>query len=600
MSGQSVRPSQFITNYGPGALLETPEGPSVMADFHHCGIFADPSGRSPPIVRDITDYEITDQRLSNALLGGARIFAIPTNDDLNVPGTKGLYRSFAFPQWSLCVSPAHRANVNVIYRLKYDGTKTKLTGCPECGPLPRSDAWQKARREAITFVRACPAGHLDDILWPATIKHKDDCNGQSFDWIGTGSSLANIDIVCRDCRESENMRTIFTSPWPCSGRFPETGSYRGESCTNRSTVLLKGAANLRIPEIVSALTIPPNDTPVHRILGRSKFQSALAGASALGNVNSKVAILKIAKATPSLLRANEAAVLEEATEDELLGALEDLRNANSELSPHEMKVDEFHKLKTASEHGAPPMAAKHPSMPHWFEVVKKDIVDVERPNKTTIRITPVNRLRVVMVQLGYTRPVGEDEPELVKRTYHDEVDTWYPGVELSGEGIFLSMPSGAVQPVGKHAEEWYAQWKQTGEPQHHPVFVWWHSYAHRLLSSLSVDSGYASASIRERVFVEIDESTGRADGGVLLYTSQPGGDGTLGGLVALTADFNRILAGAEAYVDSCSNDPICEETAYKRGHSNGAACYACLMASETSCEHRNMSLDRNLLRENMP
>ena len=32
----------------------------------------------------------------------------------------------------------------------------------------------------------------------------------------------------------------------------------------------------------------------------------------------------------------------------------------------------------------------------------------------------------------------------------------------------------------------------------------------------------------------------------------------------------------------------------------GASCYGCTMNSETSCEHRNMWLDRNILLENIP
>ncbi len=66
--------------------------------------------------------------------------------------------------------------------------------------------------------------------------------------------------------------------------------------------------------------------------------------------------------------------------------------------------------------------------------------------------------------------------------------------------------------------------------QLHPVFVWWHTLAHRLINALSVDSGYSSAAVRERVYVYLNTTDGSFDGGILLYTVQPGGDGTLGGL----------------------------------------------------------------------
>jgi hypothetical protein len=106
--------------------------------------------------------------------------------------------------------------------------------------------------------------------------------------------------------------------------------------------------------------------------------------------------------------------------------------------------------------------------------------------------------------------------------------------------------------------------------------------------------------VRERVFVGVDERTGDAGGGVLLYTAQPGGDGTLGGLVALVSEFERVLETAFRNLDACSNDPLCGEETFAPGKYNGAACYACALVSETSCEHRNMRLDRNLLLDNLP
>jgi hypothetical protein len=120
------------------------------------------------------------------------------------------------------------------------------------------------------------------------------------------------------------------------------------------------------------------------------------------------------------------------------------------------------------------------------------------------------------------------------------------------------------------------------------------------MTALAIDSGYSSAAVRERVFININRETGEAGGGVLLYTTQPGGDGTLGGMVALVPMFERVLAGALRYLDSCSNDPLCGEEQFGVGRYNGAACYKCALVSETSCEHRNIHLDRNLLLENLP
>jgi hypothetical protein len=49
----------------------------------------------------------------------------------------------------------------------------------------------------------------------------------------------------------------------------------------------------------------------------------------------------------------------------------------------------------------------------------------------------------------------------------------------------------------------------------------------------------------------------------------------------------------------CSNDPVCadHEPDDRSGDraTHGAACHGCLLIAETSCEMKNLFLDRNLL-----
>jgi hypothetical protein len=56
-------------------------------------------------------------------------------------------------------------------------------------------------------------------------------------------------------------------------------------------------------------------------------------------------------------------------------------------------------------------------------------------------------------------------------------------------------------------------------------------------------------------------------------------------------------------LEVCSNDPICADheptsTADDRAL-HGAACHGCLLIAETSCEARNLLLDRALLVQTM-
>lgn len=80
-----------------------------------------------------------------------------------------------------------------------------------------------------------------------------------------------------------------------------------------------------------------------------------------------------------------------------------------------------------------------------------------------------------------------------------------------------------------------------------------------------------------------------------------GAQGTLGGLVEIAGRIPDILLAALDQMRLCSNDPVCADhdpsvTGDERSLS-GAACHACLLIPETSCEARNVYLDRALLVE---
>ena len=91
---QPIRRSQFITTYGPGAILEGPDGPRLIPTLGDSHIF---DGRRA------TDFEITDQRLSQALLNSSGILRLPSNAEVNEPDLRYIYQTYSFPSWSLCV-----------------------------------------------------------------------------------------------------------------------------------------------------------------------------------------------------------------------------------------------------------------------------------------------------------------------------------------------------------------------------------------------------------------------------------------------------------------------------------------------------------------
>jgi hypothetical protein len=342
---------------------------------------------------------------------------------------------------------------------------------------------------------------------------------------------------------------------------------------------------------------------------------AVLVSSSIGSKSELLAALE-RLAQNGLLRRSTVAEIADYPEQTVMATIGDIVSGDLPATEQNLRLEEFEALSEAATNGSSPLPSPTPGAPPQFEVIKERVRSVPGPRGRLLRVAPVDRLRVVMVQTGYRRLDPLNNP--VQRAYDGGQRDWFPGVEHFGEGIYIDLApvcddgsEGQHLPLeGACADDWFGAWidppsfglevRPEGRHELHPVFVWWHTLAHRLINALSVDSGYSSAAVRERVFVDVDDDSGEARGGVLLYTAQPGGDGTLGGMVALVPEFERVIETVFRDLDSCSNDPLCGEERFMPGKYSGAACYACALVSETSCEHRNLRLDRNLLLQNLP
>ncbi len=373
-----------------------------------------------------------------------------------------------------------------------------------------------------------------------------------------------------------------------------------EPCDEKASVVLRNASNLRVAESISALTIPPMTTNIHRILQNTHILSIVASEDCWTKERLIEKLKTAARRFPEI-NSMTIAEMEQLPEENILNAIKDvLQSLNQNLSERDVKQKELAALRHAAIYGAPPQQCYETQD---FEVDKDAVRNsVEFSPNLFLRITPVKRLRVVTAQKGYVRPIRGTAKAKVDTGYIDGQDRWYVGVELHGEGVFIDLPPDKElvlkDTITKNT--WLNAHQETNSPFFHPLFVWYHTLSHRLITALSIDSGYSSASIRERVYLRRDPGNEFVHGGVLLYTTQSGGDGSLGGLIALVPDFERVLRAAQRNIYSCSNDPLCgEQRLSDRGRANGAACYACLLVSETSCEFGNTYLDRNILRENI-
>ncbi|WP_145277294.1 DUF1998 domain-containing protein [Planctomycetes bacterium SV_7m_r] len=180
-----------------------------------------------------------------------------------------------------------------------------------------------------------------------------------------------------------------------------------------------------------------------------------------------------------------------------------------------------------------------------------------------------------------------------------------------GEGVFIQFDTEAIEnwaarpDVQEHGlkllggyEAWKAErngaQKKFVEEGGLLPYVMLHSFAHLLVTSVSLECGYPASSIRERIYAIPDVGYG-----VLLFTGTSDAEGTLGGLVQVGRRIHEHIRTALNMGELCSNDPVCAQhdpaNQHERRYLHGAACHGCLLISETSCEQHKEFLDRALV-----
>ena len=307
------------------------------------------------------------------------------------------------------------------------------------------------------------------------------------------------------------------------------------------------------------------------------------------------------------------------------------RNSQDATTYEELLDFEFRELLKGSINGAPPSGSPTAKfhMSNRFEDFGKDR---KYPNwKERIRVATVDELTTITLQEGFTREIRDDPnnptaPEKIDISVEKNNKNWYPGVEFQGEGLFIrfldddetgtSLPENVSWRQACQLPR-FETWRKEGydvrgnynryvfrdrdnpnsrRDELDPEFVWWHTFSHALIKAISDDSGYSTASIKERIYFERNEN-GKVRGGILLYAAQPGTEGTMGGLVALAPHFDQFIQTAIGMLETCSGDPLCSEHDFRNGSYVGASCFGCTMNSETSCDARNFFLDRNVFLE---
>jgi hypothetical protein len=222
----------------------------------------------------------------------------------------------------------------------------------------------------------------------------------------------------------------------------------------------------------------------------------------------------------------------------------------------------------------------------------------------------VKKLREVRALKAFTRLIdSESTTDSKEMPLSERPLRWLPAMEVRGEGVFIRLdedrlgawekaPAVAARVERMRTAHQRVLEQRADDPSRAlpspatPRMVLLHTLAHVLINEWSLEAGYPAASLRERLYAADDMA------GVLVYTATSDSAGSLGGLVAQGEPelLDRTVRSAVHRAEWCSSDPLCMETVVSgTGGTNLAACHACVMLPETSCEHNNILLDRALL-----
>ncbi|WP_228536384.1 DUF1998 domain-containing protein [Nocardia sp. XZ_19_231] len=555
-TGAKARRGQLLSTYGIGGLF-----PSETTSYMIVGLDEWNENRARPV---------SEPRLARSLRV-AELKAPPAGTARDVPVIR-------FPLTQVCPNPKCR-RIGSLYDLAKDWNVAKCAQCKE-----------KPLLTPFRLITACSRGHIDEFpyfrwlhkgaVWGEGTKH--DMQMVS---LGRTSSLADLVLKCSCGVTPKSLDGTFGPKalaefGTCSGIRPWLGADSKQDCADIPRVLQRGASNVWFPAVRSAISIPPYSEALAKLV--DKHWVLLEG---IDPVPQRV-LDNIAKSSNGKYK-----VADIATEiDRRRGAEDD-----ADFGEDELRRDEFTALMSGREDIG----------------IESDFVCVPMRRDSSLpelltEIRKVTRLREVRALYGFSRLDGVTEPgaeglcDLSRNRTH-----WLPAIEVIGEGIFIALDrqrlaDWAAKPFAQDRRQRLqtaagrraAEFGRPEAPRVDIVEVAVHTLAHILIDQLSLDAGYPAASLRERLYVDDDMA------GILVYTASSDSAGSLGGVAAQASpdSFAAALREGLTRLAWCSSDPVCiESTASGTDALNLAACHACVLVPETSCELHNTFLDRALL-----
>ena len=521
-----------------------------------------------------------------------------------------------FPTWFVCdvVEPIGVGNSDRRGRRLVRWTDLR----PEGGRRQFvNDEGKKIDVTPIRFVAACEQGHLQDIDWKWVVHGVDKCDKPM--WVeerGTSADPANTSIVC-SCGKSLSLEQAFQPGrlGRCQGKRPWLlQDEPTRTCPEGHLLrfLTRSATNTYFPQIATVISLPVGEDEISKRV--ASVADLLAEVTCVAEVAMARKLMHKVKTT-----------LEGVSDADIWARLEAMRSQTSNTAGGSPKLAEFDILacgkETIGENRADArLFAQTLPRGSWETGVGIDLSPIKN-------LLAVHRLREVVCLYGFTRfeaapSIMDDELEDIRLAVDGapvSMDRdWLPAMEQFGEGLFIHFDERriaswltelSVIQRGLKLVEGHEKWKAKSRARRveYPglPYTMLHSLSHALMAEIAMECGYPASSLKERIYAlrNPDQQGSFTRCGIFIYTATAGTLGTLGGLVGLAPRFATILRAALERLRICSNDPICaDHEPHERDDDralHGAACHGCLLIAETSCEKRNLYLDRSLLVETL-
>lgn len=583
-----IRQSAVIMNYGPGAIIdfripETGAPVSVVSTgLEQWEIMAEESEASIYNLKSFTEPRLAKKLGVSYFRQPPVHYDDPTDTQKNIP-----LLAVRFPTWLQCpncemIQPARRWQKDII--------NNSSLFCGVCASKEKSN--KRIYVVPVRFITACKGGHLDEFPWYRWVHFgKSECgNDSKFFLRNNGSGLKGLILSCPSCKSERNLENIFSpdahNHEHCNGRrFWITNE--SIQCNHQVLTVQRGASNLYFPILESALVIPPwTDQFIEQVgdLWDSIKNVERKQLDEYINYNWPT----FSQRVPGIDKKDFKKIVVDKIDQEKKTDWENLR------------WDEFQQLTSNTRNYGEDFRIRQ----------ERDVENIPQIDHL-VRVTSLKEIRAIR---GFTRISTPNTDNVVQYQYLSKFKkNWLPAIEVKGEGIFISLK-----------KEWLDSWlkkkevlkhitkikkfeesrimnpnPKSGEFKYNPQlfarYVLLHSLAHVLIKQLSLQSGYSSASLRERIFV------GDARyymNGLLIYTSTSDSDGTMGGLQrqGKLNHFEHTLINGIRSNEWCSSDPLCINGNISASDAkNISACHSCIISPETSCEDYNGFLDRTLL-----